>query len=142
MHVVTACPQCGAKNRVSVAKSGAKCGKCKAPLPEPGFGHPLEITDGDLDALIAESDRPVLVDFWASWCGPCKQMAPVLDELSRTQAKIRVAKLNTKTNQRQPGKYAIRSIPTMVLFADGREVKRITGAMPLQALRTELRSWL
>jgi thioredoxin 2 len=142
MSWVVSCPQCRAKNRVRLDRAGAKCGQCGTALPEPGFGHPLEIGDGDLDALIAGSDKPVLVDFWANWCGPCKTMAPVLDQLAKSQSKVRVAKLNTETNQVQPGKYAIRSIPTMVLFHKGREVRRISGAMPLEALRRELATWL
>ena len=99
----------------------------------------VKITDESFDADVLKSDRPVLVDFWAEWCGPCKQIAPALDQIAEElSGKVTVAKINIDENQMTPGKYGVRGIPTMMLFKDGKEASRIIGAMP----KSKILEWL
>lgn len=124
------CPECGRLNRVDLGRlaNGPRCGHCARPLP---LDRPLPVGDQNLDRVIADSAVPVLVDFYADWCGPCKVMAPVLDELARERAgQALVAKLDTDRNPAMAGRYAIRGIPTLILFHNGREVAREVGAVP------------
>lgn len=126
-HVV--CPHCDKTNRVPAARLavGGNCGACKQPLwPD----RVLELTGQSFAAHTGRSDLPVLVDFWASWCGPCKAMAPQFEQAARGwQGKVRFAKLNTEEHPGQAGQYSIRSIPTLILFRNGRELARQSGAM-------------
>ncbi|WP_144775428.1 thioredoxin TrxC [Marinobacter maritimus] len=126
-HVV--CPHCDKTNRVPVARvaAGGNCGACKKPLwPE----SVLELTGQNFSVHTGRSDLPVLVDFWASWCGPCKMMAPQFEQAARGwQGKVRFAKLNTEEHSGPAGQYSIRSIPTLILFRNGRELARQSGAM-------------
>lgn len=93
--------------------------------------------------LITTHDKPVLVDFWADWCPPCKMLAPVLEELSREwKDKLTVIKINSDKKPQIANRYAIRSIPTLILFKNGQEVKRVSGAMPLAKLKSEFSSYL
>ena len=143
MSRIIQCAECGAKNRVSFPPKGkAVCGKCKAALPVQSGGAPLELNDATFDKVISQSEQPVLVDFWASWCGPCKTMAPVLSQFQASQGKITIAKLNTEENRIIPQRFNIMSIPTMILFVNGKEARRVSGAMPMHALRSELAPWL
>lgn len=130
------CPTCGAKNRVSFERlsqgQGPVCGRCKTPLKTSAAdGKPVVVTDATFASEVERSALPVLVDMWAPWCGPCRMIAPVLEELAAELAgRVRVAKLNTDENPDTAGRFNIRSIPTLLVFKAGQEVDRIIGVQP------------
>jgi thioredoxin 2 len=128
------CQFCQAWNRIDAARAAdrPKCGKCSTPIL---LDRPLLLTDETFDRTIAESDLPVLVDFYADWCGPCKMMAPSIDELAREQiGSALIAKVDTDHNRRVGGGFNIRGIPTTIVFRNGKEAARHTGAVPKAAL--------
>lgn len=136
LHVV--CPHCHKVNRVPAARlaSGGSCGACKQPLWPAGV---LELTEQSFAAHTGRSDLPVLVDFWASWCGPCKMMAPQFEQAaSGWKGKVRFAKLNTEQHPGPASRYGIRSIPTLILFRNGQELSRQSGAMN----QAQINQWL
>jgi thioredoxin 2 len=130
------CPQCGQRNRAVYQRLGQtfQCGQCRKTLPQ--IGEPLEVNDPDaFDAFTGESALPVLVDFWAPWCGPCKMVAPELVRVAEELAgKLVIAKVNTEESPRLANRFGISAIPTLVLFKGGRESARQPGAMPAPAI--------
>jgi thioredoxin 1 len=101
-------------------------------------GNIIEVTDTTFQAEVLESETPVLVDFWAPWCGPCRLVAPILQEIAAERDDLRIVKLNTDENMETAATYGILAIPTMVLFRNGQEAKRIQGARPRKAVEAEL----
>jgi len=123
------CLQCGQLNRVPEERlsAGAKCGTCGAPLMP---GKAIEVDPAILAKAARNDDLPLVADFWAPWCGPCRMMAPEFSKAAKTlNGQARLVKLNTEDHQAAGAKYGIRGIPTMVAFSGGREVKRQSGAM-------------
>jgi len=138
MHVV--CSSCAARNRVPVKRlrDKAKCAQCKAPLLP--LSRPVAIgSAAEFDELIRDAPLPVLVDFWAAWCGPCRKVAPELEKIARDRdGRVIIAKVDTEALPSVAQRFAIRSIPTLVLFKGGSEAQRLSGAMPAAEISRQL----
>jgi thioredoxin 2 len=136
--VIAECPSCHQKNRLAYERltEGVRCGRCKADLP--AASAPVEVAnESDFDRLIAASSIPVVVDFWAPWCGPCRAVAPEIVKVAARQAgKLLVAKVNTDETGLLDERLGIRSIPTMAVFKGGREIARTAGARPAADIET------
>lgn len=130
LHLV--CPSCQAVNRVPYGRLEQRpnCGRCHEPL---FTGHPVDLTTSNFTKHLERHDIPVVVDFWAPWCGPCKMMAPAyVQAAAMLEPRVRLAKVNTENEQALGAQYNIRSIPTLILFKGGRELARQAGAMSAQ----------
>jgi thioredoxin 2 len=133
-HLTIRCQFCETWNRVDASRAAdrPKCGKCAKPML---LDRPIHLNDDTFTRTIEGSDVPILVDFYADWCGPCKMMAPYIDEIAREKQGVAlVAKLDTDHAQRTAGGFDIRGIPTSIVFKNGKEVARQTGAVPKKAL--------
>jgi thioredoxin 2 len=129
-RVTVSCPSCSKLNRVKLSRLGdqPKCGSCGKAIR---LDQPIALSDRDFERVVTGSEVPLLVDFYADWCGPCKVMAPHIEELARKHAgRALIAKLDTDRNQTTAQRFAIRGIPTLIVFRDGREVAREVGAVP------------
>jgi len=134
------CPSCGAMNRADLGRldRGPVCARCKTRLQ---WARPLEVSGAQFEAAALKSDLPVLVDFWAPWCGPCQSMHPVLEQLAAaTAGRALVLKLNTDEHGEVSARYGVRGVPTFILFRRGAEAGRQVGAVPLEALKSMVES--
>lgn len=132
------CPFCEKLNRIDLQRLEArpKCGQCGRPLL---LDRPIRVSDANLERVVADAAVPVLVDFYADWCAPCKMMAPAIDDVARERSgRLLVGKLDTDRNPTMAVRFAIRGIPTLILFREGREATRQTGAIP----GARLQAWL
>jgi thioredoxin len=150
---IQTCPKCGAKNRVderAATINQAVCGKCGAKLPAVTAtagtnGKPQVVTDATFasDVVSASASVPVLVDCWAPWCGPCRMIAPMLDELAaESGGRYKIAKLNVDENPQISAQFQIRSIPTLLIFKNGKMVDQIVGALPKPVIAARLQAQL
>src|SRR5690348_1086217 len=130
---IVACPSCGAKNRVADNAAAGKapvCGRCHDPLPTVE-SKPVVITDSNFSSIVETSELPVLLDLWAAWCGPCRMIAPIVEQLAaELSGRVLVGKVDVDANPRTSARFGVQSIPTLLVLKDGREVDRIVGAAP------------
>jgi thioredoxin 2 len=144
MDSVIRCPSCGQANRVGELAAGKKavCAKCKAPLDAAGDrnGHPITVSDADFRKQIAQG--PAVVDFWAPWCGPCRMIGPVIEQLASERKDIRFAKLNVDENPQTSQDFGVHGIPLLVFFKDGIERGRVVGAVPKGQIEAAIRQYL
>lgn len=141
------CVKCGTKNRVPIDKTGAfaKCGKCSSPLDTSDFmnNKPVIVTDDNFGTKVLKSPIPVLLDCWAPWCGPCRMIGPIIEELAEEYCgKIRVCKLNVDENPATASRFQISSIPSMLIFDKGELKDTIVGAVPKQQITGRISSFI
>ena len=133
------CPSCGTTNRLPDTAAGRKvvCGKCKTPLVE--SAGPVHVTDATFAEAVERSPLPVLLDLWADWCGPCHMIAPTIDQLSiELDGRVKVAKLNIDENPGTARRFGVRSIPTLLVLKNGKEVDRLVGVQPKEEITRRL----
>lgn len=144
---VVRCSSCKTKNRIPADKAGlvAKCGKCKSPIETHDLfiGKPVIVTDDDFEAQTLHSPIPVLLDCWATWCGPCQMMTPIMDQLAAEwKGKIRVCKLNVDENPKTAALYSILSVPTLMIFDNGEMQDSLAGAVPKHLIVQKMSAYL
>ena len=141
MTDILRCPSCGQANRVPQMASGQKavCGRCKTPLPA-GDGRPVTLTDENFDDQIAVP--AAVVDFWAAWCGPCRMVAPIVEELASEYRHIRFGKLNVDENPHAASSFGVQGIPLLVFFRNGVESGRVVGAVPRTQIESAIAQYL
>ncbi len=140
-NYILACSSCNAKNRIPAARidDTPTCGKCKQPLPVHLLSQPFTVTDATFDREVMGSSMPVMVDCWAPWCGPCRAFAPVLDQLAAAyRGRLKVVKLNLDDNSAVGARFAITSVPTILLMKDGKVIDTLVGAIPKDQLETHI----
>lgn len=142
MSDVVVCPSCGQANRVPPLASGKKavCAKCKAELPAAAAAGVTILSDATFASTISKG--AFVVDFWAAWCGPCRMIAPLLEEIASERSDVRIAKLNVDENPRTAAQFRVQSIPLLVLFRDGVERGRVVGAVPKSQIEAAIRQYL
>jgi thioredoxin 2 len=142
---IVECRFCGARNRLSDSNAAGKapvCGKCRRPLSA-SENKPLTITDTNFSSTVQASPLPVLLDLWAAWCGPCRMIAPIIEQLAaELSGKILVGKLDVDSNPQTASRFGVQSIPTLLIINDGREVDRLVGAQPKQAILQRLQRFM
>ena len=138
---IVRCMSCGQANRVPEGSDGKKvvCGNCKTALG--GDRHPVAVSDADFDKMVG-SGAPMVVDFWAAWCGPCRQIAPVIEELSKDRPDVIFAKLDVDSNQRTAAQFKVSGIPTLVFFKGGAEKGRVVGAVGRRQIEQAIGQYL
>ena len=144
---IVLCPRCGAKNRVPKERQGdrAVCGKCRAPLPFAAAfpDHAVEVSDWSFQNEVLDFPGPVLMEFFAPWCGHCQRLSPVLDQVASEYAgRLKVAKLNIDENASTPSRYAVQGVPTMLFFKGGQPVNRLVGGQSKGEIERHLNSIL
>lgn len=141
MEIIT-CQNCGAKNRVALEKlNQAICGKCKTHIEIQD--SPIQITDSNFAEEVGKSTIPILVDFWATWCPPCKMIAPIIEQLAKEMAgKAKIGKLDVDQNPITASKFRVQSIPTLIIFKDGKEVDRMVGSQSREAILRRLQPFI
>jgi thioredoxin 2 len=143
MTDIIVCPACGIKNRVSANILGVPlCGKCRKPLPLAEKPHLRTLTTENFESSIRLNPQPMLVDFWAKWCMPCRMLAPVLEKFAGAHNEIAVVKVDTDAEPGLASQFQIFSVPTLIMFVQGREVHRVSGALNKGELETNFGPWL
>ncbi len=144
-NFIIKCTNCGTKNRISKNRQNDQpvCGKCHKILSIGGYDSPVIVTDQTFQEEVISYSCPVLLDCWAPWCGPCRMIAPILEQLAKEYTgRIKIAKLNVDENPATASKFAIQSIPTMLLFKNGERVNTLVGALPKSEIEKNLVSIL
>ena len=143
MADIIVCPACGIKNRIRADIRGVPlCGKCKKPLPVLEKHHLRALTTENFESSIRLNPQPMLVDFWAKWCMPCRMLAPVLEKFAAAHGEITVAKVDTDADPGLASQFQIFSVPTLIMFVKGREAHRVSGALSANELEAAFRPWL